>query len=275
MTEEVVADVSSDTGKAEAIRDFLQQNFGYSLNGMTHIHADPVAWFLLEERAGHCEYFASAMTLLARAAGLPARMVTGYRIDEVNPWGGYAIVRERHAHAWSEVHVPGQGWLTVDPSPIAGTSIEASDRTPGFAGLVDYAGVLFADFGAEIVLVVLVVGLAGVQLRRIVVGRAAAPPLESTPGRGPPGHVARLLAYLAESGFERGAAESIEHLARRIADAAARDGSGARHYLLRYAALRYGDRGDASRLRDDLEAWLAGQLSSRALARGSTRAPSP
>jgi hypothetical protein len=72
--------------------------------------------FLFETRRGFCEHYASAYTLLMRAAGVPARVVTGYQGGEFNPIGGYLIVRQSDAHAWSEIWVAGRGWLRVDPT---------------------------------------------------------------------------------------------------------------------------------------------------------------
>jgi hypothetical protein len=196
--------------------------------------------------------------------------VTGYRIDELNPWGGYRIVRERHAHAWSEVHLAGVGWLTVDPSPISGESLAAAERTPLWAGLSDYARVWLAAWGAELALGLLVLGLAAVQVRRIVRGRSASRARAHVAASAPPEGLRRLLEHLARAGFERGASESIEHLARRIAGrggaAPGSPGAGsvpeeAHRYLLRYAALRYGDHGDRAGLRAEVDAWLAGPAS--------------
>jgi hypothetical protein len=72
--------------------------------------------FLFETRRGFCEHYASAFTLVMRAAGVPARVVTGYQGGEFNPIGGYMIVRQSDAHAWSEIWVAGRGWLRVDPT---------------------------------------------------------------------------------------------------------------------------------------------------------------
>jgi hypothetical protein len=72
--------------------------------------------FLFETRRGFCEHYASAFTLVMRAAGVPARVVTGYQGGEFNPLGGYLIVRQSDAHAWSEIWIEGRGWLRVDPT---------------------------------------------------------------------------------------------------------------------------------------------------------------
>ena len=98
-----------------ALRWFGTQGFRYSLTP-PRLEGDPVDRFLFETRVGFCEHYASAFVVLMRAAGLPARVVTGYQGGEVNPLGGYLLVRQRDAHAWSEVWLAGRGWVRVDPT---------------------------------------------------------------------------------------------------------------------------------------------------------------
>jgi protein-glutamine gamma-glutamyltransferase len=76
----------------------------------------PVDEFLFETRRGFCEHYASAFVFLMRAAGIPARVVTGYQGGEMNPLGDYLIVRQSEAHAWAEVWLEGRGWQRVDPT---------------------------------------------------------------------------------------------------------------------------------------------------------------
>lgn len=109
-----------DARVAAAIEAHLQQNFNYTLSLPPRRGADdPILTFLLDRREGHCEYFASAMAAMLRSLSIPARVITGYRVSEFNPIGGYYVVREMNAHAWVEAFVPEQGWLTFDPSPPA------------------------------------------------------------------------------------------------------------------------------------------------------------
>lgn len=75
--------------------------------------------FLFDTRQGFCEHFAGAFAVLMRAAGLPARVVTGYQGGEINPVDRTLIVRQSDAHAWTEVWLPGRGWLRQDPTAIA------------------------------------------------------------------------------------------------------------------------------------------------------------
>ncbi|MBL6752022.1 MAG: DUF3488 domain-containing transglutaminase family protein [Nevskia sp.] len=78
--------------------------------------ADTVDKFLFETRRGFCEHYASSFTVLMRAAGIPARVVTGYQGGQRNDVGDYFVVRQSEAHAWSEVWLPGRGWVRVDPT---------------------------------------------------------------------------------------------------------------------------------------------------------------
>jgi len=120
LTETVVAGYETDVAKAAAIERYLQQNFRYAMSGMTHLRSDPIAWFLLHERAGHCEYFAGAMVAMLSDLGIPARMVAGYSGGNLSPDRKQAVVREANAHAWVEARVGvGAEWTTFDPTPAA------------------------------------------------------------------------------------------------------------------------------------------------------------
>jgi protein-glutamine gamma-glutamyltransferase len=103
--------------RASAISDYLQAHYRYTLDLKGPVPADPLANFLFVQRAGHCEYFASAMTIMLRTLGIPARYVTGFAPGEYNDVAGDFIIRASDAHAWVEVYFPGYGWLTFDPTP--------------------------------------------------------------------------------------------------------------------------------------------------------------
>lgn len=96
------------------LRMFREEAFHYSLEP-PRLGNQPVDEFLFEARSGFCEHYASAMALLARAAGIPARVVIGYQGAEHNPIGDYWIVRQAHAHAWVELQLDG-AWERVDPT---------------------------------------------------------------------------------------------------------------------------------------------------------------
>src|SRR5690606_12261507 len=119
---------------------FRNQPFTYTLTPPL-LGDNPVDDFLFNTRSGFCEHYASAFTFLMRAAGIPARVVTGYQGGEVNPIGNYMIVRQSEAHAWSEVWLEGQGWKRVDPTAAVSpqrvesgiaAAVPASDPLPAF-----------------------------------------------------------------------------------------------------------------------------------------------
>ena len=106
----------SDEAFIAAVLDkFRNEQYFYTLEP-PRLALDSVDDFLFTTRRGFCEHFASAFTMLARAAGIPARVVTGYQGGEYNPINGYLLIRQSEAHAWSEVWLEGRGWVRVDPT---------------------------------------------------------------------------------------------------------------------------------------------------------------
>ena len=104
--------------KANALRDYLRQNFKYNLEAPP-IPADRevVDYFLFESREGYCQHYAQALVILARLAGLHARLATGYSPGKYNILAHYFEVYEYHAHAWAQIFVEPYGWLTYDGVP--------------------------------------------------------------------------------------------------------------------------------------------------------------
>ena len=100
---------------AAVLAKFRNEQYFYTLEP-PRLQLDSVDDFLFNTRRGFCEHFASAFTVLARAAGIPARVVTGYQGGEYNPLSGYLLIRQSDAHAWSEVWLEGRGWVRVDPT---------------------------------------------------------------------------------------------------------------------------------------------------------------
>lgn len=99
----------------EALTFYRQQNFIYTLTPKK-LSSDAIDSFLFETREGFCEYYASSFVVLMRAAGIPARVVTGYQGGEYNAMSDFMIVRQRDAHAWAEVYLDDEGWVRVDPT---------------------------------------------------------------------------------------------------------------------------------------------------------------
>lgn len=105
---------------AKAIESYLQREYAYSLD-MKASGPDPVSDFLFNVKAGHCEYFASAMVLLLRTHGIASRLVNGFTEGEYNDAADAYTVRQFNAHSWVEVYFPETGsWVTFDPTPPAG-----------------------------------------------------------------------------------------------------------------------------------------------------------
>ncbi|HEX6928761.1 MAG TPA: DUF3488 and transglutaminase-like domain-containing protein [Gammaproteobacteria bacterium] len=98
-----------------ALRMFREEPFFYTLEPPP-LRGNTVDDFLFETRAGFCEHYASAFTFLMRAAGVPARVVTGYLGGEMNVFSGLFEVRQSDAHAWAEVWLPESGWTRIDPT---------------------------------------------------------------------------------------------------------------------------------------------------------------
>ncbi len=107
---------------AAVLEWFGKKNFIYTLTPPL-IRGDKVDNFLFGTRSGFCEHYAAAFTVLMRAAGIPARVVTGYLGGEVNPLGNYLIVRQYHAHAWAEIWLEEQGWVRVDPTSVISSRV--------------------------------------------------------------------------------------------------------------------------------------------------------
>jgi hypothetical protein len=105
----------------KALDMFRNQEFVYTLNPPL-LDRDPIDAFLFDTRRGFCEHYAGSFVFLMRAAGIPARVVTGYQGGSVNPIGNYMIVRQSDAHAWGEVWLQGRGWVRVDPTAAVSPS---------------------------------------------------------------------------------------------------------------------------------------------------------
>ncbi len=125
------------------LRWFRTERFYYTLMPPRVPDRDSIDAFLFDTREGFCEHYAGAFVVLLRAAKIPARVVTGYQGGEINPNGGYMIVRQSDAHAWAEALIDGR-WRRVDPtgavSPLRidsglGGALPASDLVPLLARL--------------------------------------------------------------------------------------------------------------------------------------------
>jgi hypothetical protein len=106
--------------RTKRLEQHLVEEFEYTLELLGRGGDNPIESFLFEDQRGHCEYFASAMVLLLRSQGIPARLITGFLGAEFNAIEDYYVVRQSNAHAWVEAFVPGEGWLVFEPTPPSG-----------------------------------------------------------------------------------------------------------------------------------------------------------
>jgi transglutaminase-like putative cysteine protease len=155
LTREITDGADSDIARIRAIEGWLDDNTEYSLDApLSPDGVDVVDHFLFETRLGWCEQIASSLVVMARLAGVPARLATGFTDGEWDAVGGRFVVRELNAHSWAEVWFPEVGWVTFDPTarvPQAGTAAatagaDARDwrEIAGVALLVVAAASLFA-----------------------------------------------------------------------------------------------------------------------------------
>jgi len=109
---------SNNYDKAVAIERYLRQIKYNEAIQEPPAGVDAVDYFLFESREGYCDYYASAMVVLARAVGIPARLARGYAQGERFPDSDIYRVRERNSHAWPELYFPGYGWVEFEPTAI-------------------------------------------------------------------------------------------------------------------------------------------------------------
>jgi transglutaminase-like putative cysteine protease len=117
LARKISAGADNPYDQSLAMENYLRTNFTYTLNLTGKPGSDPLAHFLFETKAGHCEYFATAMAVMLRTLGIPSREVNGFLPGEYNYVAGDYIVRASDAHSWVEAYFPGSGWVTFDPTP--------------------------------------------------------------------------------------------------------------------------------------------------------------
>jgi transglutaminase-like putative cysteine protease len=125
LARSIIGNNSTQIDQILSIKSYLEQNYRYTTSNLPQDAQDPISNFLFENKAGHCEYFATAMVLLLRHAGIPARIVNGFLQGEYNEIGGFYAVRNSDAHSWVEAFVGGM-WAPFDPSPRPASGAEES-----------------------------------------------------------------------------------------------------------------------------------------------------
>lgn len=231
------------------IEKHFRSRFHYSLTSEHH-GGDPTMHFLRENNEGHCEFFASGMTLLARAAGIPARVVGGYRVNEPAPFGESYVVRDRDAHAWVEAYVDG-AWRTYDPTPF----VEGGDGTRNLglvarareyirAALTELGAWFMERGGAKYVLgVVAFFGLGYAAYRFIPRRQAKGAATDPIAAR-----FAELSKAIERLGEPRDPSETLDVFAARLRERKETWAMDAAELLDRYARFRYGGVGSEDEL---------------------------
>lgn len=143
LTLEITKDFVKPWEKLMSIKNFLEDNYTYSLDiPPLPEDDDAVDNFLFETKKGYCEQFATAFAVMARIVGIPSRFVTGYGPGDLNPWTGMYEVKVKNAHAWVEVYLEPFGWVTIDPTPFASEIEERKDKSS-----LNFLGLIFTSLG--------------------------------------------------------------------------------------------------------------------------------
>jgi len=122
LAKKITATVPSMYDKVVALEDYLRTNYTYSLNVQRSFDQEGVSWFLFHSgNKGFCNYFASAMTVMARSLGIPARVVVGYSNGEEDAAHNQRVIRGTNAHAWTQIYFAGYGWINFEPSATFAT----------------------------------------------------------------------------------------------------------------------------------------------------------
>lgn len=247
------AGIVGDRARAQALVRHLREDFTYTLDRKPSPRGQAVLLdFLFVHREGHCEFFASAFVVLARVLGIPARLVAGYRVVEHNGFGGYAVVREKHAHAWAEAYVPGAS----DPARSAFDVFDATPAASSLAELRPQTVAAFFDWLWTSLVAFYDGAVASPERSLPVLGGTALVAFavrayrnRRRRGERPedgfeeaPAVLRRFEARLAKEGFVRAPPETLEAFAARLAVAGRELPSEA---LRRYASVRYGAKGAA------------------------------
>jgi hypothetical protein len=127
----------TEFAKAKIIEKRLRTEFEYDLSSPSGSADKPLDHFLFESKAGHCEYYSTAMAVMLRSVDIPSRNVTGFIGGTYNKFGKFYAVRQGDAHSWVEAYIKGRGWLTFDPTP-PGQALPHSDIDGLLASVRDF-----------------------------------------------------------------------------------------------------------------------------------------
>ena len=162
LANELTKDKESNYDKAASIRDFfLSGEYVYSLElPVNREKGSYIDYFIFAGKEGYCVQYATAMTLLCRSSGIPARYVEGYLVTEKDENGNY-VVRESNGHAFVQVFIPGYGWKIFDPTPSSedGDVDSIKENNASSGGSLSGLKVSFTLFVLGVLFIILIVGL--------------------------------------------------------------------------------------------------------------------
>jgi transglutaminase-like putative cysteine protease len=268
--------VGKDRGRQiDSLYRFLKTgDFKYTLKGLP-ASSNALEEFLFQYRHGNCEYFASALAIMLRIAGVPSRLIGGYRGGYYNETGRYYMVLQKNAHVWVEAYIDNAGWLRIDPTPYTpdtGFSITESNlyiKVKLYLDTFNYYWnklVINYDFSTQVVLLDRVVSKfrsPGIRvdtnwLTVVKYGLALGLPAliawtiywiarhrRSSGER----LVLKFLARMARHGYRKGRAEGLEEFVSRVSDEQLR--AQANEFVERFEGIFYRDRAFT---KEDMEA---------------------
>lgn len=118
LSKEITRSVTNPYDKVMAVQEYLKKTYPYSLKiSAPPKGSDGVDYFLFSQKAGYCDYFASAMAVMLRSVGIPARLVIGFAPGEWDESRQSFVVRDLNYHSWPEIYFPGYGWIEFEPTP--------------------------------------------------------------------------------------------------------------------------------------------------------------
>jgi hypothetical protein len=214
--------------QALALEQFLRElPYSYQVQPLPG-GGDAVYQFLFQMRSGYCTYYASAMAVMARSLGIPARVATGYATGVYDPAAGVYVVREADAHAWPELYINGR-WLPFEPTPVRPLPARADDAAPPAAPAIEEPEL--SGVRGPLIWLAVLIALGLLTAGGIWLGRRAAPAplvaqvqlrLERNGARAgvpwPPGATLHEYGALLEPRLD-GAAEALREVVELVAQA--------------------------------------------------------
>jgi|DewCreStandDraft_4_1066084.scaffolds.fasta_scaffold01696_23 hypothetical protein len=160
--ERITRGLDNDYDRVMALRKYLARHCVYDLQTppLPKDQDDAVEYFLFESRRGYCDVFASALAVMARSLGIPARIATGFMPGDFDEERGEYVVRDRDRHSWAEIYFPGYGWQAVEATP-------SGDVTPQdfWSSLMSELRFFYASGNARFALLLATLGFALLALR--------------------------------------------------------------------------------------------------------------